>query len=493
MSVIELLKNELNTPSKMTTTENGDCAYLSSGNANLDFFGLAGAARHNQVLVSVLFRKALAEDMAMAIKNMFYLRDIRSGLGERNSFRNCFSIFCKQYPQLAERFFPLVVKYGRFDDLFLAKDTFAEDAMLNFIGAQLKADIACQENGQSYSLLSKWMPSINATSKSSLRMANFFANRLGYRKAEYRKLLSRLRKGKIVENHLREKDYSFSYESVPAKALSKYRSAFERNDGDRYEEFIRLALKNPSAIKAKTLFPYDIIREYSLTMNPLQKDAMQAKWNALPRIARNSNTIVVRDGSGSMEYYQNGLPLLIATSLAILFAEQLTGEFANHFITFSSKPQLVELPAKWSLYQKLKHCYEFNDYTNTDISKVYDLIFQTSLKINNPTDYIRRIVIISDMEFDEGIAKVPTYESMKERFDMAGIPLPEIVYWNVQARHPHFASKAEQPNVRFVSGASHHIIQSILDNKAVDAYEMMKGTLEKYDEVNALLDGKYTR
>lgn len=97
------------------------------------------------------------------------------------------------------------------------------------------------------------------------------------------------------------------------------------------------------------------------------------------------------------------------------------------------------------------------------------------------------------MEFDEGTAKVPTYESMKERFDMAGIPLPEIVYWNVQARHPHFASNAEQPNVRFVSGASPHIIQSILDNKAVDAFEMMKGTLAKYDEVNALLDGKYTR
>ncbi|RRD94671.1 DUF2828 family protein [Clostridiales bacterium COT073_COT-073] len=481
MSVIELLKNELNACSEMTTTENGDYAYISSGNANLDFFGLAGASRHDQMQVVNLFQKALAEDTTLALKNILYLRDIRGGLGERDSFRSCFQYLCENASELATALFPLVIKYGRFDDLFLAKGTLAEDAMLDFINAQLKEDIINYESDRPYSLLSKWLPSINASSKSGLRMANFFASRLGYSKAEYRKILSRLRKGKIIENYLREKDYSFAYESIPAKALSKYRSAFERNDSKRYQRFIHLALTNPSAIKVNTLFPYDIIREYSYNMNDIQKDAMQAKWNALEPHKETGNTIVVRDGSGSMNCFQNGLPLLIATSLAILFAEQLKGEFANHFITFSSSPKLVHLPTNWNLHQKLMHCYTFNDYTNTDISRVYNLIYQTSLKIKDPKDYIQRIVIISDMEFDKGTDKIPTYETMKKRFEQAAIPLPEIIYWNVCARHPHFAARADQPNIRFVSGASQHVIKAIINNETVDAVEMMKKVLERYE------------
>ena len=57
--------------------------------------------------------------------------------------------------------------------------------------------------------------------------------------AQYRKMLSTLRaKISIIENNLREKDYTFDYSKQPSKAMFKYRKAFMRNDGDRYDEFM---------------------------------------------------------------------------------------------------------------------------------------------------------------------------------------------------------------------------------------------------------------
>ena len=62
--------------------------------------------------------------------------------------------------------------------------------------------------------------------------------------------------------------------------------------------------------------------------------------------------------------------------------------------------------------------------------------------------------------------------------------LPEIIYWNVCARRPHFATNAGDKNIRFVSGASHHTIDMILNNEHIEsAYEMMMRALKPYEHV----------
>lgn len=484
MSTVEVIKNVLNGMNPYTKTENGDTAYKTTLNANLDLFGVAGAARHNQPALKSLFDNALNEDYKTAIMNLLYLRDVRGGLGERLSFRTCFKKICNSYPNDAATLFPYVVEYGRYDDLFVAKGTPAEATMIDFIREQLNKDIETFNTSGNCSLLPKWMPSINASNADTIRLGNFFANKLGYSKAEYRKLLSKLRRGKIVENNLRERDYTFDYNALPSKAMHKYRSAFARNDIERYSLYLQQVAQGTAKINVDTLYPYEIIREWNYhEPNNLCNADMQAKWDALPRLKYSSNTIVVRDGSGSMF----GLPLDVASSLSILFSEQLTGEFKDKFITFSSKPELVEFPTNASLFQKLSIVYKYNDCSNTDISKVYDLIYNTSLNIKNPKDYIQRVVIISDMEFDQGTQNVPTYNTVKEKFDSAGIPLPEIVYWNVCARRVHFATNPDQPNVRYVSGASNHVIDSIMNNSSVDAVDFMMQTLNKYKHVCEVL------
>lgn len=481
--MMDLIKDELN----KTVTENGDIAYRSTYNANLDFFALAGASRYNQKQVVDLFMKAYIENPSLALMNMMYLRDIRNGLGERKSFRTCFRFLCKLFPNVAKQMLKDVAEVGRVDDILVGLRTPIEDDVVQYVKKLLEQDLKNLETGEPTSYLAKWLPSENASNKKTIDSARYLSKKLGYSLTEYRKILSALRKNKIIENNLRVKDYSFKYENVPSKAFHKYRNAFIRNDDERYTEYLNDVVQGKKKVNTKTLYPYDIIRAFNNNMNEEAKKEMQVLWDSLPRLTSKSKTIVVRDGSGSMIMH-NGLPMLIATSLAILFAEQLEGEFKNSFITFSSHPQLIELKGQ-SLFQKLTQVYAHDDVSNTDIEKVYRLLLNVADKKDfHKEDMVDRIVIISDMEFDYGVRNVPTYETFKSEFEKRGLQLPEIVYWNVCARTRHFAAKANEPNIRFVSGASHHTIDMILNSEHIkSAYELMLETLKPYSYVTKYL------
>lgn len=477
--MMELIKNELN----RTQTENGDTAYISTYDANLDFFGLAAASRYNQEQVSKLFLSAYSEDPSLALMNLLYLRDIRSGLGERDSFRTCFDILCHTAPNVAKKMLQDIIHYGRTDDILMGLNTPIEEDVVKFIKNTLEQDLNQLEEGKPTSYMAKWLPSENATKKETIEQAKYLIEKLGYTPKQYRKLLSKLRSNKIIENNLRLKDYTFNYETVPGKALQKYEKAFIRNDIERYEHYLDGVKERKVKINSEALYPYDIIRKFDYRMSEASKKQMQVLWDSIPKTLSKSKTIVVRDGSASMTMF-NCLPMLISTSLAILFSEQLEGEFKDAFITFSSDPQLIQLKGD-NLYQKLLQIYLYDDISNTDIEKVYKLLLNVADRPDfKKEDMIERIVIISDMEFDCGVKNIPTYETFKEEFEKRGLSLPEIIYWNVCARRPHFATNAGDKNIRFVSGASHHTIDMILNNEHIESvYEMMMRALKLYEHV----------
>ena len=68
------------------------------------------------------------------------------------------------------------------------------------------------------------------------------------------------KKIRIIENHLREKDYSFDYAKQPSKAMFKYRKAFLRNDGERYNAFLEAVSSGEKQLHADNLAPYEIVR-----------------------------------------------------------------------------------------------------------------------------------------------------------------------------------------------------------------------------------------
>ena len=109
MNALQAMKINLN----VAHTENGDLAYKSTGSACLDFFSLCGGMRRNVSDLSKLFVKAFAEEPVVAIKILFYMRNIRGGLGERNSFRVLLKELAQFYPETAKKILYAIPEYGR--------------------------------------------------------------------------------------------------------------------------------------------------------------------------------------------------------------------------------------------------------------------------------------------------------------------------------------------------------------------------------------------
>jgi hypothetical protein len=490
--MLNFLKKEAN----KTYTENGAVTYVSTQSDCLDMFATIGALRGaSDDDIVCRFMKAYAEDADLAMKMLFFARDIRGGLGERRVFKVILQYLAMAEPESVKKNIENVAEYGRFDDLLALIGTPVEKEVMAYIAKTLKHDIEIMAGfhaeNETVSLLAKWLPSVNTSNKEAVKNARKIARAMGMTDAEYRKTLSALRAQiKIIENNLREKDYTFAYEKQPSKALYKYRQAFIRNDRARYETFIKRAEEDPSVMHTGTLTPYDVIAPVirRATFSEGERRAMNATWNALENFAGAENSLVVVDGSGSMYWGQGTTPAAVAQSLGIYFAERNTGAFHNHFITFSTNPRLVEIKGR-DIVEKVRYCMGFNECANTDIEKTFSLILRTA--VNNrlkQSDMPEKLYIISDMEFDccAGNAKVTNFEHAKTEFARYGYKLPQIVFWNVNSRNAQQPVKMNDRGVALVSGCSPQIF-SMLKEGDLEPYKFMMSVLksERYKKIAA--------
>ena len=491
---LEDLRKEEN----LTYTENGALTNRSTNSYCLDLFATIGALRNaeDSEIIS-RFIKAYTEDRNMAMKILFFARDIRGGLGERSVFRSIWKWLSAHESDSARKNITNVPEYGRFDDLLSLLDGPCEKDVILFIKEQLEKDLSALKTGESVSLLAKWLPSVNTSNKDTVKKAKKIAKALGFSDVEYRKVLVSLRAEiKLMENYLREKDYSFSYEKQPSKALYKYRLAFLRNDKDRYSAFLEKAEKNPSVMNTGTLTPYDVVApiinkdKERVAISKWDRRSMDVTWKALPDYTGAENTLAIVDISGSMfcDGESGYMPAAVAQSLGIYFAEHNKGCFHNHFITFSENPRLVEVKGK-DIVDKLRYCMSFNEYANTDLLKVFDLILKTALKNHAKQEEIpEKLYIISDMEFDGCVenAEMSNFEYAKKEFARYGYRLPQIVFWNVNSINQQQPVTKNEQGVALVSGASPQIF-SMLSEGILDPYSFMLETLSarRYERICA--------
>lgn len=487
--MLKFLKKEV----KTTYTENGAITNRSTYNYCLDFFYHAGALRNaDETRILDIFIKAYTENPNLALKILFFARDIRGGLGERRIFRICISWLATSHSTTVLKNLEHISEFGRFDDLLSLFGTSCESIVMNLISRQLSNDIKVMDAKETgVSLMAKWLPSVNTSNEQAVMNGKKIARALRMTDAEYRKTLSKLRKYiDILENHLREMDYSFDYEKQPSKALFKYRRAFIRNDKDRYMEFISKVNEGKAVLKTGSLYPYDIVREaWNNNLTVEERKSLDVSWRNLTSHGNGENAIAVIDGSGSM---YNGLgtpkPFEAALSLGIYFAEHNVGEFANHFITFSRTPQLVELKGK-DIIEKVRYAASFNEVANTNLEAVFRLILNTAVKYKVPqSEMPSKIYIISDMEFDTCTenAKISNFENAKLLFKRKGYTLPNIVFWNVQSRSEQVPVTMHDTGVALVSGASPKIFDMVKSND-LDPMKLMLEIVnsERYEKITA--------
>ena len=102
--MLDQLKKEAN----LTLTENLATTHVTTMSDCLDLFAIIGALRNapNEEVIT-RFVRAFAENPDMAVKTLFFARDIRGGLGERKVFRTILEYMTKHSPESVIRKNPL--------------------------------------------------------------------------------------------------------------------------------------------------------------------------------------------------------------------------------------------------------------------------------------------------------------------------------------------------------------------------------------------------
>lgn len=492
--LLENLKEE----STHAVTANGGATYNTTKNAVADLFALGGAYRQrtdeNCIL---LFKKAFAEDPTLAMRCLFYIRDIRGGQGERRYFRVVMRWLAQIHPDFVERNFNFIPLMGRWDDFYCLVGTPLEKKAFAFMRKQLALDV----QSKTPSLLAKWLKSCNTSSTGSRRLGEKTRAAFRMTAKQYRKTLSVLRERlNIVERLMSAGHWDLiEWDKIPSRAGFIYRNAFARHDMEqKYEEFIR---NSDTKVNADTLYPCDVVHQAlncCENLDGLNRAVINKYWDNLHNYFQNAtfDGIAVVDTSGSMTDGSGILPIDVAISLGIYCAEKCNknSPFYGHYISFSSIAKLV--PVRGVDFVDKVHRIENNCIIDsTNIQSVFDLILNTA-KHNHlvQKDLPSNVVIITDMQFDQatredwytsycGVSYSSDMEAIAQQFIQAGYKCPNLVFWNVNAANDTIPMKMKD-GITFVSGNSPITFEMLLSGKTAWDLITEKLNSDRYKDIH---------
>ena len=463
----------------LTRTENGAIALNTTGDARLDLFGTIGSLRKADAeRITRLFSEAWKEDPLFATKIAFYARDVRGGLGERQTFRTILKYMADYHPEGLRPNLDLIGVYGRYDDLYCLIGTGLEEDMWDAMRAQFEEDRRNLQEGKAISLLAKWIKTADASSERTRKLGILTARKLGYSVYEFKRLVRAMRKQiGIVEALMSAGRWDeIRYSAVPSRAMMIYRNAFMKHDQDRYRRFIQKAAAGRETIHSATLYPYDIVEKVmkmTWTRCHVEEDpALEAQWRQLPDyVDKGTNALVIADTSGSMY----GRPMATSVGLAVYFAERNTGPYHNMFMSFSGTSRIQIMKGE-TLAQKIQSMDMRDWQNNTNLQAAFDHVLEIAVANHIPAGEMpKSLIVISDMEIDYcGDRDWTFYQKMSRRFRRHGYQIPNIIFWNVASRHDIFHADRNRTGVQLVSGQSVAVFRQVMQCVGLTPVEAME-------------------
>lgn len=484
--------NNVNTnrEDNLAFTANGDVSLNSTLNPLVDLFFMIGSLRGKPFnAYSDTFKKAFNHNKRLTMQMLLWVRDIRGGAGERDTFRNMMQWLEKNHPDEMAAMVPVIAEYGRFDDLLI----FTTPAIKKIAYDTIK-NALLQKNA----LAAKWMPreqkmkrskdgSINMSSVANINrvknntIAKELADHMNLTPRQYRKLLSSLTD--VVETKLCNKDYeNIDYNKLPSVASSKYITAFMRNDEARYRAYLNGLTKGTSTVNAGALYPYDVY--LNVRKNPQLADA---QWEQLPNFMGDNRILPMIDTSGSMGVSVGGSNTLtcmdVAVSLGLYVANKQTGAFHNMYLTFNSDSHLCELKGETitELAKDLRK-YEHDWGGSTNLDSAYTKVLEVAKSQQvAPEDMPKFIMIMSDMEFNSacrGDSAKTANERIANAYRSAGYEVPKIVFWNLNAREGNNPVRFDTKGTALISGLSPNVLSAVLSGKDIDPVQVMLAAID---------------
>lgn len=449
--------NELEKLLNTKKTENGDIAYTSTGNN----------------LVDILFMQQFFEKHLDEVKignsereKLFamYMRDPRFGQGRRDLGRE----LLKQANAAPEE----IVRCGRYDDLW----HIPTNANLDYLKRKAVEDNLCK----------KWLPRLHGKDKLIAKALRemWGLNEKGYRKliktddtTEYKLSYAEIEENKNTPlNELFNKNEishplvdTIDFEKVPSLAMQKYLHAFSTREDikPRFDEYMEAVKENKAKVNTKTA---NVVDAYKTTMNSTEETQKNAeilsnKVNEQETESLDIDAIAILDTSGSMEWCYGGIRTL-DKAYAIAYNVATHSNYAkNQVISFSSRPKLMTIKGD-TLKEKYRSMYT-GDCTNTDFGKVMELL-------RNLNKYPKYLIVISDMEFDDGSNQ--SKEETMRIFKEYGADT-KIIWWNLNDRNKTTPEVDEYGNF-YIGGYNLQVLNLIKSGMNMDKF--IDEILDKY-------------
>jgi hypothetical protein len=483
-------------------TENGAIAHGSTQDARLDLFfktvrDLGGVPlvetadfEADETLLYELIERSWGVDPLDTMKILFNWRDCRNGKGDRHGFLMAMQYIDSNYNEWLTMNMEHIPTFGRFLDLvhlwyLVIPET--KEVIMTALVKQLKQDLDSLNNNEQVSLLAKWIPSENGKwdrfVKGHPRFLVSFCQKLygkirvaptdlkSFRKTYLVPLRAQI---KIVESAMCAKAFNtIQYDRVPSVAMKRYRNAFQKNDEDRFKEYISLLVKGETKINASQVYPHELVRHY--LNNGAYDEIIEQQWKVWKEkvdiTGAFRNAISVVDVSGSM----TGVPMEVAIALGLL---SLNVTNKKQVITFSATPKLHKIP-QTSLCDQVANIRAMDWGMNTDIDKVFNLLLTM--------EEVERVFIFSDMQFDEAKTNNSNFDAAKRLFAKNKRILPPVVFWNLRGSTDSFPVTTNEEGVIMLSGYSPNLLDSLLENKEFSALSLMLEIIRhpRYDCIKA--------
>lgn len=440
-------------------TENGDVAYKTTGNNLTDlFFMTAFFEKH-------LDQVKIGNTEKEKVFSMF-VRDPRFGLGRRDLGRE----LMKQSEVPAHN----IIKAGRFDDLWHipTKDN------LTFLRVALIED----------QLAKKWMPRLTGKDK---KIAKAICKEWRISEKQYREMIKTDKtveyklsyaeklEGTPLNDLFKKGNYkhplvdTINFEQVPSLAMTKYLKTFATREDikPRFEEYMKAVKENKAKVNVSTAdvtTAYKTVERTAFVSQSLEeaKDIVSKKIVENETIGVEMNAICILDTSGSMYWGRIDGMTIGEKATAVAHALATHSTYApNQIISFSSNPHLMTIKGE-TLKEQYKSMYT-GDCSNTDFGKVMNLL----KGLNSYPEYI---IVMSDMEFDEG-----SNQSKKQLMELfkKHEANTKLIWWNFNDRNKTVPEFDEFGNI-FLSGYNLQILKLLENNFDMTTY--IDKIIEKY-------------
>lgn len=444
---------------ELAFTQNGGVTNRTSGSAVLDLFAIVGASRGKNIDKQMV--DAYMEDPVLATKVMLWSRDVRGGVGERAHFRNYLHALAKSNQELAFKVMLKIPEIGRFDDLKALLNTPLEKEALSLWFACI-----CNGNG----LAAKWFPRRGDVFVKTAKLFDFTPK-------ELRRLV--VDNSNTVEQAMCAKSWhEIDFSKLPSQAMLKYRKAFARNAEATYAKYLASLEKGEAKVNAGAVYPHEVYFKGKDTPSLLE-----GMWKALPNLVPEGVSFLpVIDTSGSMGYFTSTSrvnPIHIAVTLGMYLAERNTTEFKDEFITFSEQPKMVKLRGN-SVASRLDNLSNASWGFNTNFVSTFQLIINKIKQNRIPQERVPQyLLVLSDMEFDRDGDVTGMQRAIQIwKQQLPEYKMPNVVFWNLNARAGNNPVTIHDTGVCMVSGYSPAIAKAVLSASKFDPMSVLLETVD---------------